>query len=51
MQRRAALFLALGTTAAFAATPVPPPPPRPAITEAPGIVTDAEVLRLSLIHI
>jgi hypothetical protein len=45
MQRRAAFLLALGTTAAFAATPVPPPP-RPAITQAPGIVTDAEVLRL-----
>lgn len=46
MQRRAAFLVALGTTAAFAATPVPPPPPRPAITQAPGIVTDAEVLRL-----
>ena len=46
MQRRAAFLLALGSTAAFAATPVPPPPPRPAITQAPGIVTDAEVLRL-----
>lgn len=46
MQRRAAFLLALGSTAAFAATPVPPPPPRPVITQAPGIVTDAEVLRL-----
>lgn len=46
MQRCTAFLLALGTTAAFAATPVPPPPPRPAITQAPGIVTDAEVLRL-----
>lgn len=46
MQRRAAFLLALGTTAVFAATPVPPPPPRPAITQAPGLVSDAEVLRL-----
>ena len=46
MPRRAAFLLALGSTAAFAATPLPPPPPRPAITQAPGIVTDAEVLRL-----
>lgn len=44
MKRLLLLLGAFGATTAFAATPVPPP--RPAITQAPGIVTDAEVLRL-----
>lgn len=46
MKRLLLLLGAFGATTAFAATPVPPTPPRPAITQAPGLVTDAEVLRL-----